>query len=271
MFQKIKSFFAAAQPTTPTVPTRIGPTISMVNNSTVLSDADVAKTISAFQTQVDRDFAPVWETTATLKFVPKGQQPGPQDWIIYLLDNSDQAGALGYHDLTPAGNPIAKVFIKDDQKYGLSWTVTVSHELLEMLVDPYISNCAFIQKTNTTGRLYAYEVCDPIEDDSFGYKIGDVLVSNFIYPAWFESFRRSGKFDHMSVLTAPLSLAKGGYMSIFEVGSKSKGWVQITPPQGPGKRLLAKGPESRKAKRPAKSGGRGGKKIVLGSAGGAAG
>jgi len=49
-----------------------------------------------------------------------------------ILDDSDQAGALGYHDLTSDGLPIGKVFAASDLKAGTSWTVTASHELLEM-------------------------------------------------------------------------------------------------------------------------------------------
>ena len=55
------------------------------------------------------------------------------------MDDSDQAGALGYHDLTSAGLPMGKVFARTDLQNNLSWTVTVSHELLEILGDPMIN------------------------------------------------------------------------------------------------------------------------------------
>jgi hypothetical protein len=151
-------------------------------------------------------------------------------WVLGIFDTSDQAGALGYHDITDAGLPVGKVFVKDDIKYGLSWTVTLSHELCEMIVDPYIANCVFMQNSNTTGVLYAFEVCDPCEDDSLGYKINNTLVSDFVYPAWFEGFRKanSTKFDYRGVITRPFQLARGGYISRFVVGPNSQGWDQLT-------------------------------------------
>jgi len=42
----------------------------------------------------------------------------------------------GHHDLTPDGLPVGKSFAGTDKHFGHSWTVTASHELLEMLADP---------------------------------------------------------------------------------------------------------------------------------------
>ena len=66
----------------------------------------------------------------------------PDGGQIIITDNPDQAGALGYHELTSAGAPLGKVFAKLDLDSGTSWTVTLSHELLEMLADPWINWCA---------------------------------------------------------------------------------------------------------------------------------
>jgi hypothetical protein len=38
--------------------------------------------------------------------------PAPDSWWLVFLDNSDQAGALAYHDLTNEGLPLSKVFVK---------------------------------------------------------------------------------------------------------------------------------------------------------------
>jgi len=48
----------------------------------------------------------------TLPFIPKNQMPAAGSWWLVFLDNSDQAGALAYHDLTNDGLPISKVFVK---------------------------------------------------------------------------------------------------------------------------------------------------------------
>lgn len=212
-----------SRPTTPTIQ------ISVINESTVLADNDVAPVVAALQKQVTEDFYPVWGANAELKIVNKGAQPLNGSWWLVLLDDSDQANALGYHDMTSEGLPIGKVFAASDLKAGTAWTVTASHELLEMLGDPNINLTVFVQNTNTAGMLYAYEVCDACEDDSLGYRIDNVLLSDFVYPAWFESFRGEGstQFDRMGKLHDPFQLAIGGYIGVFNVAA-GNGWTQKT-------------------------------------------
>jgi hypothetical protein len=74
--------------------------IPFFNESTVLKDSDVKAAIAPLQTQATRDFAPVWGVDADLTFFPKGTQLPAKTWQIGIFDDSDQAGALGYHDLT---------------------------------------------------------------------------------------------------------------------------------------------------------------------------
>lgn len=203
--------------------------ISVINESTVLADTDVAPVVAALQKQVTNDFRPIWGVDAELTIVPKGTQPASGSWWLVLLDDSDQANALGYHDLTTEGLPIGKVFAASDLKAGTSWTVTASHELLEMLGDPNINLTVFVQNNNTAGVLYAYEVCDACEDDSLGYQIDNILLSDFVYPSWFESFRAEGstQFDRMNKIQNPFQLLVNGYIGVFNVSSGS-GWQQQT-------------------------------------------
>jgi hypothetical protein len=125
----------------------------------VLDHAKVTPAVAAPQKLVTNDFCPVWGTDAELTIVPKGTQPSNGSWWLVLLDDSDQANALGYHDLTTEGLPIGKVSASD-LKAGTSWTVTASHELLEMLGHPNVNLTVFVQNSNTAGILYAYEVRD---------------------------------------------------------------------------------------------------------------
>jgi len=203
--------------------------VALVNASTVLKDNDISKAIPALQTQVHRDFAPAWGIDADLVLVPKGSTPPAGAWWLVILDNSDVAGALGYHDLTSEGLPLGKVFAETDRENGLQWTVTASHELLEMLADPDINLAAYVDQPNGGMRLYAYEVCDACEADELGYKIDTTVVSDFVYPAWFESFRTAGstQFDQQKRITNPFQLLPGGYIGIFDCPS-GNGWTQIT-------------------------------------------
>jgi hypothetical protein len=203
--------------------------IPVINESTVLADTDVVPVVAALQKQVTNDFRPVWGVDAELTVVAKGTQPSTGSWWLILLDDSDQANALGYHDLTTEGLPVGKVFAASDLKAGTSWTVTASHELLEMLADPNINLTVFVQNSDTAGILYAYEVCDACEDDSLGYAIDNVLLSDFVYPAWFESFRADGstQFDQMNKIQNPFGLLVNGYIGIFNV-TAGIGWQQQT-------------------------------------------
>ncbi len=203
-------------------------TVSIINASTVVSDADLSKYVHALQIQVNKDFAPIWGVVARLVFVPKGHSPAAGTWWLSVMDDSDTAGALGYHDMTSEGLPAGKVFAKTDLTYGSSVSVTLSHELLEMLADPWIFSTVFVPHTtikNYVGPvLYALEVCDACEDDKLGYKINDVLVSDFQYPAWFDGV--GTKFDHMGHIDAPFKILPGGYMSIMKVVANPH-WTQI--------------------------------------------
>jgi|SRR5579872_4114116 len=201
--------------------------IDVMNRSTVLTDDHVSPVVAALQRQVSEDFAAAWGVDADLYFVGLNGQADPTHWQLGIFDNSDQAGALGYHDLTAAGLPLGKVFAKDDISFGSQWSTTASHELLEMLGDPDIDQVAFAQDTPTTGKLYAYEVCDPCEDDQFGYPIDGVLVSDFVLPGYFVNWQPSTRYDFQGKITSALTLLPGGYYSVFDVSNPSAGWVQV--------------------------------------------
>src|SRR5215510_1088015 len=154
--------------------------VAIWNQSTVLDDAVVSAAGPALQTQVHHDFAPVWGIDADVTFVPKAHRPAAGSWWLVVADNSDVAGALGYHELTEEGLPLGFVFAGTDQQNGLQWTVTASHELIEMLGDPDVNLYGFVQTGGNTGTFYAYELCDPCELDEQGYQINGVSVSDFV-------------------------------------------------------------------------------------------
>ena len=199
--------------------------IQVINETDLVKDDEVKRALAAMETQVRRDFAPIWGVDAALEFVEGKREPDQDAWWIVLLKNSNQAGALGYHDVTKSGLPLGKVLMSPIIQDGASWTNTFSHELLEMLADPDTNLVAYRQLNNRKLVLHAYEVCDPCEDDRYGYKIDGVLVSDFVYPSWFESFHEgaSTKFDYAGHISKPFQLLPGGYIDIFDTAS-GKGW-----------------------------------------------
>lgn len=196
--------------------------IHILNKSTAVTDAQIQAWLPAFNVFVGhvREW---WPRPATLVWTPRDQEP-TLGWKLVFADTSDQAGALGYHDFTPDGRPISYVFAKDDLKYGYKPTVTATHEIAEMIADPWISEA--FQVSNT--QFFAKEICDPCEADEFGYSITAdghpaVQVSDFVLPKWFIP-GSTGKFDRNGKIDQPLQLLPGGYMSVFVSG---KGWTQI--------------------------------------------
>lgn len=223
-------------------------TIAILNESTVLSDAQVQPVVAALQKQVTNDFCPAWGLTPpTLHFVPKAQIAPLGAWQLVVLNSSDQAGALGYHDVTPEDLPLGKVFAGDDLKDGVSWSVTMSHELLEMLGDPLIDLAAVVQTAQKSGRIYAYEACDACEDDSLGYLIDGIKVSDFVLPSWFVP-GSPAPYDHMKKIAKPLQILPGGYIGYLTFTSK-KGWTQITADNKPGGKPAKPGSRRERRKR----------------------
>ncbi len=205
------------------------PVIAITNASTCLTDEQVAAAIPALQRQVTLDFRGYWDLDCQLMSLPKDAPLVDGWWQILVTDNPDQAGALGYHELTSRGTPLGKVFAGLDLESGGSWTVTLSHELLEMLADPWINWCA----QGSDGKIYALEVCDAVEADNLGYEIDGVLVSDFITPSWFEPVTfepatpepaMAGQVDFKGRIKKPLELAAGGYISVLDRNGR---WTQI--------------------------------------------
>ena len=225
------------------------PKVAITNASTVVSDDVVRTIVMALQVQVDRDFGPLWALDAMVSFFGPSE-PVPNDWWqLKVADDSDQAGALGYHDLTAL--PVGFVFAKTDQQYDSSVSVTMSHELLEMLADPWIASTALHITSAVGGDVFALEVCDACEADALGYDIDGTLVSDFLLPAAFRDGAQ-GPYDFKGHISAPFALAPGGYESRFVQG---QGWGQVTAETAPTSRQqirLLKGPFSRFARRSSK-------------------
>ena len=190
--------------------------IDVINESKTPLGVDLNALVSAIQTQVTRDFAPIWGTPARLDV-----QTAPRSgvWRLIMLDDADQADALGYHELTPDGFPQGKVFVKTTLQDHENPTVTASHELLEMLVDPMIDQTS---ERVYTKQVYAKEVCDAVEEVT--YAIDGIIVSDFQTPAWFGMPSHPNQsFDFLGRCRTAWQLLPGGYMSVEGM----EGWTQV--------------------------------------------
>jgi len=219
---------SAPQPPAVTIPAST-PVLALVNKSTVVSDSEVAAVATALQTQVTRDFGPIWTCAAEVVAVPTGGTPPAHAWLMEVQDNapSSMQGVLGYHNADAQDNPEAFDFAGTSKGYNEPWSVVASHEMVELLADQWAVNCVFVQTSDTAGTLYPLETGDPVEGATAGYLIDNILVSDFVTPAWFDNQLAPGsiKFDFCGHLTKPLEVMQGGYVSVFAVQSGS-GWTQ---------------------------------------------
>lgn len=207
------------------------PNISIINASEKITDEQVHNLRDALNVQLNRDFLPIWGIDADLYAIKKGRAPNPDNWWLVILDNPDIAGALGYHDLTSEGYPAGKVFVDVAQRYGEPWESVASHELLEMLADPYVYLTA---GPDNRGYSWAYEVCDPCQEET--YDIYGLKMSNFVYPAWFGTMPSySGKYDHLGTIKQPFEIRPDGYCQLFVPGA---GWQNLFGRSHPSEKIL---------------------------------
>lgn len=208
--------------------------IQIVNDSTLLKDDEIAAALPAVETQVHRDFAAAWGIEADLEFVEGNRQPDPDTWWMTFIDYARRAGEEGNHFLTKSGLPFGRVFVGSTRKVAQAWTSALSHELLELLADPDTNVVASRGSTRKDSVWYAYEVCDPCSDDSYGYKIRGVLVSDFVYPSWFESFQMEGvRFDHMGLIKRPFQVLPLGYAATYHTAPKKGAGLSSAPAVAP--------------------------------------
>src|SRR5712692_1987416 len=155
------------------------PKIACFNKAATPLGVNFDTLITAMQVFVDKHVAPVWGTPAKLV---KSKGFLQDAWAMVFLDDADQPGALAYHDLTPKGLPLSKVFVRTTLSNGDLVSVSASHELVEMLVDPAIN----LMTTGPDPKIvYAYESADPVEQLSFD--VNGISMSDFVYPSYFEA------------------------------------------------------------------------------------
>lgn len=195
---------------------------AIVNES---KDASITPAIleqisAAIERQLFEHYAPFWEAQgAPVRVYTSLSQVPTSSAIVAILDSPDVANALGYHDVTPDGRPYARIFWEPIRGSGgdlfasnNSLSVTISHEVLETIGDPYAS---FWGVDPSTGIFYALELCDSVEAES--YVVDGIQVSNFVGPRFFRT--GPGPYDWLSqqgigTLTKPFETAKGGYQIV---------------------------------------------------------
>ena len=185
--------------------------IALVSKTTKVGPKELDRVAAALNTQLARDFGPVWDVDA---HVTSSSRSG---WPLIVTED---APAAGIH-LDDHGRPVAIV------DYGDDWTKAASHELLEMLADPYGTRLVTARAVKPgQGRVeYLVEVCDPCE--AVTYDIDGTGVSDFYTPSYFDPAARAGvRYSHTGAITRPRQMLRGGYLS-WRVPATGEWWQQL--------------------------------------------
>jgi hypothetical protein len=205
--------------------------ISVINMSDgAVSDADLQCTIRAVNRQIKEDFEPYWGFGARLRLEGKtgkmrrGFDPADMrgDAVLYLRDVAKIRDAEGYHDQNFAGIPYGFVFLELSKKLNEPWTITLSHEALELLADPEANLLVQGPHPEQPKRkvFHWFEMCDAVQDES--YLIDAIRVSNFVLPLYFTSSEeRGGRNDFLGTIAdgktlRSFSVNPGGYIGFFD-------------------------------------------------------
>jgi len=238
-----------------------GVTISVQNLADKLvSEQDAEDIVAALDAQAKNDYGgSPWVTDGLateiqeVLLVEKGASPPPDSWHLEILLNSNQPGALGYHEeqhlvmkggaatdglLRKASHhssrglrgdnpslPLMKIFAETTKEDKASLAEVCSHEMLEAAVDPTPMKAPRTATDAAQGRIYIVEVGDPVQE--CGYDVNGQTVADFALPAWF-GMPQSEHPDQMSFrssVAGPFQLAPGGYISWAPEDEKSN-WRQ---------------------------------------------
>jgi hypothetical protein len=183
--------------------------VALVSDTPGLSLRSMAPVAAALQKQVTRDFGPIWEIDATVDAFESLDDVPLGVWPILVGDEGQGGG--GVH-LDRNHQPFALV------DFTRQWTLTASHECLEMIADPFgnrtVAGDSLIE---SQGRVeFLVEVCDPCEAPRFAYRVNGVLVSDFYTQRFFDPPDPAGtaiRYDFRGHIRAPREVLQGGYVS----------------------------------------------------------
>jgi hypothetical protein len=199
--------------------------VGLVSQSKQVPFSDIALVSAALQKQATRDFGPLWQVQATVDpFARLGDVPVGYWPVVVRDDVMSKQQAAGIH-LDKNGQPFALVQAQE------GWPMTASHEVLEMLADPFGERMIAGQapkEAKGQGRVeYLVEVCDPSEDEKFGYTVNDILLADFYTPNYFDPITAPGvRYSFTGAINKPRQVLRGGYISWHNLVDDH--WYQLT-------------------------------------------
>lgn len=186
---------------------------------------EVVKSIAlSVQAQLTEDVFPVWGRKGTITAYPDEPSVPHGQWKVVIEDDIGEPGALGFHT-DELNQPVAFVSSQNGNIDQVS--ITVSHEVVETLLDPYGNRLVanVLHPTNNKERVrMLLEACDPSEAKTYK-KLGH-SVSDFYTPEWLDDSKKTGvKYTFLNAISKPRQIIQGGYLTF--VDSRGGFW-QVT-------------------------------------------
>src|SRR5215475_7352198 len=195
--------------------------LALVADTEQITPSELTKVAAALQKQATRDFGVAWNVQASVSAFAQLEDVPTDYWPVIVRDDINTPGAAGVHE-DKNGQPFALVEFSDQ------WSLTASHETLEMLADPFGNRLVAGQSPKShQGRVnFLVEVCDPSEDQKFAYTVNGVTVSDFYTPDFFDPVTAPGvRYSYTGAVKRPRSILRGGYLSW--VVPQTNEWFQM--------------------------------------------
>lgn len=183
--------------------------LALVAETPQISASQLNRVAAALQKQAIRDFTPLWQIPATVDAFDKLDDVPVGYWPMIVRDDIGEPGAAGVH-MDKDGQPFSLI------QYSDSWSLTASHEMLEMLGDPWGNRLVAGQSPKPDQGVVEFlvEVADPPEAPENGYTINGLLVSDFFTPNFYDPVTSSGvRYSFSGKLLGPRQILPGGYLS----------------------------------------------------------
>lgn len=184
--------------------------------------ADAPEVIQALNFQAINHFDPAWGTqTGVMLVPPTGASHNPSamvmDAVLYVADSTQDKqkvdDAVGYHTENLQGVVMGFIYTDVAAEVGEPWSKTASHEVLETRADPPANRYVIGAVPNKGDCFVAFETADPVQGD--GYPIGNVTVSDFVFPGWFDSACTGPTHFLSTIPLQPFARRDTGYIAYY--------------------------------------------------------
>lgn len=188
---------------------------------------DVAFWVEAVNVQLREHVARVWGLPpmgvayyGEIPTLPEGDGA-----MLGIVDDDGNAESAGWHAAI-GRYPFGLVDLGQSRRPS----VTLSHEACEIMINAFLDR--WVPSAIVPGRSVALEICDPVQERSYPVRVSilgetrEVLVSDFVTPAWFGARNADGSHPRtfmagigLALDMAPFTNAAGGYYIAEEQGN----------------------------------------------------